>query len=118
MKRDFGADRALIVALNASRYNYMTRISNGFQLKLERENVFYDYYNTRPTTASPVALPSDEETWKRLPETITGGGGPLPSWAKAVATRLPRTAAAMLELDHAQRTRSPLDPVLRARCAG
>ena len=34
--------------LNASRYHYMTRISNGFQLKLERENVFYDYYNTKP----------------------------------------------------------------------
>ena len=48
LKRDFGADRALIVVLNASRYNYMTRISNGFQLKLERENVFYDYYNTKP----------------------------------------------------------------------
>ncbi len=118
LKRDLGADRALIVALNASRYNYMTRISNGFQLKLERENVFYDYYNTKPATASAVPLPSDEETWKRLPATVTGGGGPLPSWAKAVATRLPRTAAAMLELDHAQRTRSPLDPVLRARCAG
>jgi alkylhydroperoxidase family enzyme len=48
LKRDFGPDRALIVVLNASRHHYMTRISNGFQLKLERENVFYDYYNTKP----------------------------------------------------------------------
>ena len=55
LKRDFGADRALIVALNASRYNYMTRISNGFQLKLERENVFYDYYNTKPPGAAGAA---------------------------------------------------------------
>ncbi len=48
LKRDFGPDRALLVVLNASRYHYMTRISNGFQLTLERENVFYDYFNTRP----------------------------------------------------------------------
>jgi hypothetical protein len=51
MKRDFGPDRAVIVALNASRYHYMVRISNGFQLRLERENVFYDYYNTKPPAA-------------------------------------------------------------------
>ena len=124
LKRDFGPDRALIVMLNASRHHYMTRISNGFQLRLERENVFYDYYNTKPAAASatsprsgngPVALLTDDECWKRLPPASSGGGQPLPSWAKAVATRLPRTAAAMLELDLAQRTRSPLTPVLRAK---
>ena len=32
-----------------------------------------------------------------------------------MAASLPRTAAAMLDLDRAQRTRSPLDPVLRAK---
>ena len=111
--------------LNASRYHYMTRISNGFQLKLERENVFYDYYNTRPpadaSAASPsggdgpVALLADEECWKRMPPAASGGGQPLPNWAKAVATQLPRTAAAMLELDLAQRTKGPLDPSLRAK---
>ncbi|MDG3004360.1 hypothetical protein PZE19_11285 [Paludisphaera sp. Pla2] len=58
---------------------------------------------------------SDAEGWKRLPRTERGGEGPLPTWAKAVAARLPRTAAAMLELDFAQRTRSPLDSVLRAK---
>lgn len=62
-----------------------------------------------------VPLPPDAAVWKLLPPTVEGGGGPLPSWAKAVATRLPRVAAAMLELDHAQRTASPLDPKLRAR---
>jgi alkylhydroperoxidase family enzyme len=62
-----------------------------------------------------VALLSDDECWQRLPPTASGGGQPLPSWAKAVASRLPRTAAAMLELDVAQRTKSPLDPVLRAK---
>lgn len=123
LKRDFGTARALIVMLNTSRYHYMTRISNGFQLKLERENVFYDYYNTKPSTSTsgpgdgrvPVALLSDEEAWKRMPEAASGGGQPLPSWVKAVATHMPRTAAAMLELDLAQRTRSPLEAALRAK---
>jgi alkylhydroperoxidase family enzyme len=122
LKRDFGPDRAVIVMLNASRYHYMTRISNGFQLQLERENVFYDYYNAKPPVAerprpadSPVALPTDKECWERMPPTSSGGGQPLPSWAKAVASRLPRTAAAMLELDLAQRTKSPLDPAIRAK---
>lgn len=123
LKEDFGADRALIVLLNASRYHYMTRISNGFQLTLERDNVFYDYYNVKsPEVAaassedSPVVpLLSVEETWKRMPPTVAGGGQTLPNWARAVAGYLPRTAAAMLQLDHAHRTRSPIDPVLRAK---
>lgn len=62
-----------------------------------------------------AAAVSDVEGWKRLPKTERGGEGPLPVWAKAVAARLPRTAAAMLELDFAQRTKSPLDPALRAK---
>ena len=44
LRRDFGPDRALIVLVYACRCNYMTRISNGFQLSLERDNVFFDYY--------------------------------------------------------------------------
>ena len=50
LNHDFGTDKAIIVMLNASRYHYMTRISNGFQLTLERENVFYDYYNVKTPT--------------------------------------------------------------------
>ena len=123
LKREFGLDRALIVMLNASRYHYMTRISNGFQLTLERENVFYDYYNvkgpaasTGPNGANPaVALLSDEECWNRMPKAESGGGQPLPVWARAVAGQLPRTAAATLQLDLAHRKQSPLDPVLRAK---
>ena len=115
------------VAAHANRctYAYTTRISNGFQLKLERENVFYDYYNTKPQRddaagatrprGNPVALLTDEECWKRMPTPASGSGRPLPNWAKAVAANLPRTAAAMLDLDHAQRKRGPLDPVLRAK---
>ncbi len=123
LKNDFGRERAVIVMLNACRYHYMTRISNGFQLKLESENVFYDYYNTKPpatTSASAsgatvVKLMSDDECWKKLPSVEHGAGQPLPNWAKAVATYMPRTAAAMLELDYAHRVKSPLDPVLRAK---
>ncbi len=109
---------------NASRYHYMTRISNGFQLTLEKDNVFYQYYNQKPPeltetsqmkTMPVIDILSDEDCWKRLPKANLGSGQPLPSWAKAVAVHLPRTAAAMLELDYAHRTKSPVDPILRAK---
>ena len=120
LSREFGNDRALFVLLNASRYHYMTRISNGFQLTLERENVFYDYYNvksadTSNSGATAVKLLSDEEAWKKLPEAVSGNGVELPVWVRAVATQLPRTAAAMLKLDYAHRTESPLEPQQRAK---
>ena len=52
LDKDFGAVFAPLVILNASRHHYMTRISDGFQLRLERENVFYDYYKAhRPQGA-------------------------------------------------------------------
>ncbi len=38
LRDGFGDQRAFFIALNASRYNYMTRISNGFQLTLETGN--------------------------------------------------------------------------------
>ena len=120
--QDFGIDRSLIVVLNASRYHYMTRISNGFQLTLERDNVFYDYYNVGSPAARPelsespwVPLLAVQECWNRMPPTVSGGGQTLPNWVRGVAGRLPRTAAAMLQLDLAHRTRSPLDPVLRGK---
>ena len=65
--------------------------------------------------AGPVPPLSNEACWKAMPPAASGGGQALPAWARSVATQLPRTAAAMLELDLAQRTRSPLDPVLRAK---
>jgi len=72
----------------------------------------------KPTKTEPgafVPLPSDRDVWAKLPKTEVGGGVPLPNWAKAIATHLPRTAAAMLELDYVHRTKSPLDPALRAK---
>jgi len=124
LQHDFGSDRALFVALNATRYHYMTRISNGFQLTLERDNVFFAYWNVKPQQAaaeSPrsadpwVPVLSDAEGWKRLPEATERSDQLLPVWARAVAVHLPRTAAAMLQVDYAHRTQSPLDPNLRAK---
>lgn len=58
---------------------------------------------------------SDNESWKKMPAALKGGGQTVPHWVRAVATRLPRTAAAMLQLDFAHRTKSPLDPILRGK---
>ena len=52
LRQGFGDQRALFIMLNTSRYNYMTRISNGFQLTLESENVFWDYYNMKPPAST------------------------------------------------------------------
>jgi alkylhydroperoxidase family enzyme len=58
---------------------------------------------------------SDAEAWKKLPPAEEGSGQPLPAWVRALAGSLPRTAAAMLDLDYAQRAESPLPPRLRAK---
>jgi alkylhydroperoxidase family enzyme len=62
-----------------------------------------------------VPLLDNKETWKRLPEAERGAGQPLPVWARTLADALPRTTAAMLELDYVQRVKSPLDPKLRGK---
>jgi alkylhydroperoxidase family enzyme len=62
-----------------------------------------------------LPLLDDEDAWKRLPKAERGGGSPLPAWARATADALPRTTAAMLELDYRQRALSPLDARLRAK---
>ena len=63
----------------------------------------------------PVKILSDEEAWDRLPATHEGRRPTLPNWARATADALPRTTAAMLELDRLHRTRSPLGPALRGK---
>jgi alkylhydroperoxidase family enzyme len=45
LTHDFGTEGALFLLMYACRCNYMTRISNGFQLSLERDNVFFEYYS-------------------------------------------------------------------------
>jgi alkylhydroperoxidase family enzyme len=61
---------------------------------------------------APLAL---EEAWRRLPATEKGGGGRLPNWALVTARNLPRTTAAMLELDWLHRTQNEIGPVLRGK---
>ena len=69
----------------------------------------------REAEESTFPLLSDEESWRKLPPTEKGGGQALPSWARALAGPMPRTAAALLRLDLVHRTRNPLDPKLRAQ---
>jgi alkylhydroperoxidase family enzyme len=68
-----------------------------------------------PRQQGRLPVPSDEEAWQHLPRAEQGAGQPLPVWARALARALPRTTAAMLELDYRQRAGSPLDPKLRAK---
>jgi alkylhydroperoxidase family enzyme len=70
----------------------------------------------RPVAAEArVPLLSDAEAWQRLPKVEEGTGGRLPAWARALAASLPRTTAAMLELDWRHRSASPLDDTLRGK---
>jgi alkylhydroperoxidase family enzyme len=61
-----------------------------------------------------VPLLNDAEAWRRLPAAESGGGAPLPSWARALAGSLPHTTAAMLELDRTFRTSDAIDRKLAA----
>jgi alkylhydroperoxidase family enzyme len=65
--------------------------------------------------ANRTSLPISDnaEAWKLLPPVEKGAGQPLPAWARAMAQTLPRTTAAVLELDYLHRAKSPLDPKLR-----
>jgi alkylhydroperoxidase family enzyme len=56
---------------------------------------------------------TSSDAWQRLPEVEEGGSAQLPVWARVLAISLPRTTAAMLELDWRHRADSPLDPRLR-----
>jgi len=69
----------------------------------------------RPSSETNVPVLTDAEAWTKLPRADEGAGQPLPAWIRALATSLPRTAAAMIELDDAQRSQSPLPPRLRAK---
>jgi alkylhydroperoxidase family enzyme len=71
---------------------------------------------TKPTLSQHgIPIVSDTEAWKRLPRADRGANQPLPQWARALVTSLPKTTAAMLELDYVQRVKSPLDATLRGK---
>lgn len=69
----------------------------------------------KPDSADVSSHPKDDEIWNILPQPVKGRDLPLPNWAKVMAVQLPKTTAALLQLDYAQRTKSPLDPKLRAK---
>ncbi|MBL8819198.1 MAG: hypothetical protein JNL58_24420 [Planctomyces sp.] len=62
-----------------------------------------------------VQVLTDTDAWACLPKTIFVADQSLPVWVRAIAVHMPRTAAAMLKLDYAQRKLGPLDPALRAK---
>src|SRR5436190_12612208 len=62
-----------------------------------------------------VPLLSQEEAWKCLPRPEKEIKALLPNWALALAKTLPRTTAAMLELDYLSRAKNPLDAKLRGK---
>jgi alkylhydroperoxidase family enzyme len=66
-----------------------------------------------PKTSAHVPLLDNATAWKHLPIAEKGMGAQLPAWARATAEVLPRTTAAMLELDFLHRAASPLPPRLR-----
>lgn len=65
--------------------------------------------------APNVPVLTNAQAWKQMSPADEGAGQPLPAWVRALAGPLPKTAAAMLDLDYAQRVESPLPPRLRAK---
>lgn len=63
---------------------------------------------------SPFRALSDAEAWEHLPKAVKGSGQALPVWARILAEDVPHTTAALLQLDLAHRTKSPVPPGLRA----
>jgi alkylhydroperoxidase family enzyme len=56
-------------------------------------------------------ISDNAEAWKLLPRETP----PLPEWARVLAPSLPKTTAAMLELDYVHRVKNPLGPVLAGK---
>lgn len=54
---------------------------------------------------------SHDDAWKHLPRQSPK----LPNWARMLAESLPRTTAAMIELDHVHRAKNPLGPVVAGK---
>jgi alkylhydroperoxidase family enzyme len=70
----------------------------------------------RPADSEPfVPLLDNSTAWERLPDCESGGGAPLPDWARVLASSLPYTTAAVLELDGTYRASDEFDPRLRSR---
>lgn len=82
--------------------------------ELEQQIAMMLAENPPPRESGWFPILSNEEAWHRLPAAEAGAGSPLPAWARVTAATLPRTTATLLELDDLHRTKSPLDPKVRA----
>lgn len=69
--------------------------------------------DNRTKTGWPTP-PTSDECWQLMPASSNASRPPLPSWIRMIAKEMPKTAAAFLELDLAQRTLGPVDLRLRA----
>ncbi len=58
------------------------------------------------------------DPWKLLPAAETTPNSPLPNWAAALTPAMPKTVAAMLELDYLHRAKARCPPSCGPRCAG
>jgi alkylhydroperoxidase family enzyme len=89
----------------------------GFSVAEMEQALILTLLDQDPPAGAQGRLPAlpDAAAWARLPRAGEGAGRPLPVWARALAPSLPRTTAALLELDYRHRAASPLEPRLRAR---
>jgi alkylhydroperoxidase family enzyme len=89
----------------------------GFKVGEMEQALLLHLVDLQPAARKEARLPalSNEQAWKHLPKAEQGAGAPLPAWARVTARALPRTTAAMLELDYRHRAASPLDAKLRAK---
>lgn len=88
----------------------------GFKPGELEQQIAFMLAEEQPAVASGArfAMLSNQDAWSKLPAAEANQGAPLPCWARITATSLPRTTATLLELDDLHRTKSPLDPKLRA----
>jgi hypothetical protein len=70
-----------------------TRVASGEQLWIGRPGLVPFPWITTHTSmhkgTEPLSPLSDDECWERPPARLSGGGGALPIWARAVAVHLP-----------------------------
>lgn len=105
-------DRAGRVAYKGGRGPF------GFKVREMEQSLLMlltDQNTTELRTEHGLPMLTDEQARRHLPPAIEGKSQPLPTWALTLAAAMPRTTAAMLELDYLQRSGKFIDPKLRAR---
>src|SRR5262249_131160 len=111
-------DRLYLIDANGRIAYKSGRGPFGFKTgELEQSLVMLLLDKETPTVQSQHGIPilSHADAWRHLPRAAKGAGQPLPSWARALAATLPRTASVLLELDYLQRTHASLDRALRGK---